>query len=85
MSECVVCRMSDESVAWSEEDGFAHRACVIRLLRAEVSRQSCEGERKDKALQNICVHTAHNPDASRDLLTELLGRCLSIARCILSS
>ena len=44
-----------------------------------IERLSSENELFREALQNICVHTAHNPDASRDLLTALLGRCLLIA------
>lgn len=37
-------------------------------------------ERLREALLNVSVHSAHNPDASRELLIELLAKCGTIAR-----
>ena len=47
--------------------------------RTDVPAMVAEVRRLRGALQNVCVHTGHNPSASKELLAELLASCQRIA------
>jgi hypothetical protein len=47
--------------------------------RTDVPALVAEVRRLRGALQNVCVHTGHNPSASKELLAELLASCQRIA------
>jgi len=60
-------------------------ATFISHARTDVPALVAEVRRLRGALQNVCVHTGHNPSASKELLAELLASCQRIALAALGA